>query len=898
MKRMKKVLAYILTAVVLLTTGILADLPGVAVTAKAEGGVTIKLHYNRPDGAYDGWDVWFWEYGKDGGAHAFAEEDGDMVATLEVTPGTVSVGYIVRTASWDKDVAEDQFIDIAEMVSGTVHVYVESGVKGCTKEYGEDAVVGIRVKDAVYNGDGTVKVTMTGAPDGIQLDSFTVEGAEGEIAIDLLEEQAGGVYILTLAEELNSVKSYTLTYDGNAYKIMMPSIYSTEKFEKEYTYTGNDLGATWTPEKTTFRVWAPTAEEVSLKRYRGGNPDAADLIEMLSMTPDVNGTWVTEVAGDISGTYYAYVVKFDGKVYTACDPYARTTGTNGVRAMVLDLSTTNPEGWEKDKNPHAGETINDAIIYEVHIRDLTTDANAGIEHVGKYLGVIETGTKTSGGVATALDHIKDMGVTHVQIQPFYDFGSVDETGSGPRYNWGYDPVNYNVPDGSYATNSMNGEVRVMECKQMIMGLHQNGLSVVMDVVYNHVLSGADFCFNVIVPGYFSRINENGSYSNGSGCGNDTASERSMVKKYIVDSVNYWVEEYHIDGFRFDLVGLLDVETIQEIVSTVHEKHPDVIFYGEGWTLTTTPTKENVTLATQTNSTEVPEFGFFNDTIRDGLKGSVFNTSNTGFVSGASGMEAKMERCFLGADTWCKSPAQTINYASCHDNDTLWDRLTTSCKDATEEQLIAMNKLTAAIYLTAEGVPFMLAGEEMLRTKGGNTNSYNATDEVNNMNWASLEEKKYADVYEYYKGLIAFRRAHSVLRLTTAEDVEKYVSTITGLDTHMFGIHTVGGPESEKAEEMLLYFNANTEAKAVTLPDGKWDVMVNNEKAGTKKLATVSGTIDLPAQSAFILVKHVPTKNVFSFGRWGKFATVGCIGAALALLAALLLIFTRKKKPQA
>lgn len=372
----------------------------------------------------------------------------------------------------------------------------------------------------------------------------------------------------------------------------MPIIYSTEEFEKEYTYTGNDLGAVWNKDSTTFRVWAPTAEEVYVNLYETGTPDTADLIESVAMTKGVNGTWVYTKSGDLNGTYYTYTAVLNGVREEVCDPYARTTGVNGKRGMVIDLASTNPEGWENDVNPHVNEGINDAIIYELHIRDLGTHSSSGITNVGKFLSLTERGTKTPGGMATGIDHIKELGITHIHLLPIYDFGSVDETSTNKNlFNWGYDPVNYNVPEGSYSTDPYNGEVRVAELKQMVKSLHEDGISVVMDVVYNHVYNAGEFCVNKLVPGYFSRIDDTGSYSNGSDCGNDTASERSMVKKYIVDSVNYWADEYHIDGFRFDLVGLLDTETINEIVTTVHAKHPDVIFYGEGWSMNTAVTKE-------------------------------------------------------------------------------------------------------------------------------------------------------------------------------------------------------------------------------------------------------------------------------------------------------------------
>ena len=830
--------------------------------ALAEDGVVIKLHYHRPDETYDGWDVWFWAYGKDGSGYPFAEEDGDMVATFEVEPDVTRVGFIVRTSNWEKDVNADQFIDIPEVVSGTVHVYVESTVPGYTQEMGKGTVTAVRVSGARYDLDaGTVFVTLTGELKDDPAEAFRVQSPDGsEVAVTEAKVASGRTYALTLSETLDTAEAYEVVFGGTSYAIKMPNVYSTATFEAAYTYAGDDLGAVWTAEKTTFRVWAPTAKAVTVNLYAGGTEGVDDLLEQLPMAADMNGTWVAEKEGDLNGVYYTYTAEVGGQMNETVDPYARTTGVNGKRGMVIDLASTNPEGWDSDANPNAGLTYNDAVIYELHVRDLSSDESSGITNVGKFLGLTETGTTTPDGIPTGLDHIKALGVTHVHLLPVYDFGSVDETRlDEPQFNWGYDPVNYNVPEGSYATDPYHGEVRVAEMKQMVKALHDNGLSVVMDVVYNHVQSAGDFSVNRLVPGYFSRINDNGQYSNGSGCGNDTASERSMVRKFIVDSVKYWADEYHIDGFRFDLVGLLDTETVNEIVEEVHRDHPDVIFYGEGWSMSTTLTKNGVTLATQANSPRTPGFAFFSDTIRDALKGSVFDRK-PGFVSGASGLEGTIRMTFMGMAPWCATPAQAINYASCHDNNTLFDRIALSVPDATREDMIRMNNLAAAIYLTAEGIPFMQAGEEMLRTKPNadgslNENSYNASDAVNSLKWATLEDAEYQDVFAYYQGLIAFRKAHGVLRLTNAEDVKANVFPVDGLPAGVVAFELNGGVNDETADGLFVIFNANNEAQEIELPEGTWDVCVNAEHAGTDSLATITdGKVTVEPISAMVLVK--------------------------------------------
>lgn len=899
----KKIFSLILSALMVVT--MITSVPSFAVKAFADDGPIIKLHYHRDDNDYSNWSVWLWEQGHDGADYAFADEGGEKVATMNVTPGISSVGFIVRTPDWGKDIDADQFIDISEVVSGTVHIFVESKVAGYTKEYGDDISIGVKVKSAVYNHDSTITVTMTAEIPGDFSSAFAVKGKAGDVAISEITNDGNFTYTVKLAEELIDSKKYSISFEGTDYNVTIPSIYSTKEFEDKYTYTGNDLGATWTKDKTTFRVWAPTAEAVEVKLYTTGTQGSDDLIETLPMTASSNGTWVVEKSGDCNGIYYTYAVTIDGETKTAVDPYARTTGINGNRGMVIDLDSTDPEGWADDKNPHAGERITDAVIYEGHIRDLTVGSDTGITNKGKYLGLTEKGTTTKDGIPTGLDHIIDLGVTHLHILPMYDFGSVDETKSfNGVYNWGYDPVNYNVPEGSYSTDAKNGEVRVAEVKQMVKALHDNNISVVMDVVYNHVFNAEQFCFNVIVPGYFSRINADGSYSSGSGCGNDTASERSMVKKYIVDSVCYWADEYHIDGFRFDLVGLIDTETVNEIIAAVHATHPDVLFYGEGWSMSTSLTKEGYTLATQVNSEETPEFSYFNDNIRDGLKGSVFNTES-GFVSGVLSKANQITDCYVGRASWCPSPSQTINYASCHDNNTLYDRLRLSNSKDTNEDIIKMNNLAAAIYITAEGTPFMSAGEEMLRTKTNNdgtfnSNSYNSGDSVNALDYASLASDEYNNVYEYYKGLIAFRKAHPVLRLATFDEVSQYVSNLSGLSEGVIGFEFAGGLEGESAEKILAYFNASTDAETITLPEGNWNVYVNSQKSGTTALESVKDTTTVEPISALILIKEDAVASTSTDTAVGKKANVkpGLLaGIGAAVLAAIggTFALTRKKK---
>ena len=633
----------------------------------------------------------------------------------------------------------------------------------------------------------------------------------------------------------------------------MHEVYSSPAFEDKYTYTGTDLGAVWESDKTSFRLWAPTAKAAWVKLYRSGDPEARDLLEVLPLTAAEHGTWTAVKKGDLHGTYYTWLVDVAGKIVEACDPYARTTGVNGQRAMVIDLSSTDPEGWKDDRDPNPSGHITEAVIYELHVRDLSSHSSSGIAHGGKFLGLTETGTRYDSH-PTGLDHIKSMGITHLHLLPVYDYGSVDETKLNiPQYNWGYDPVNFNVPEGSYATDPFHGEVRVREMKQMVKVLHDNGISVVMDVVYNHVFHTEEFCFNQLVPQYFSR-SVGGVLSNGSCCGNDTASERSMVRKYIVDSVKYWADEYHIDGFRFDLVGLIDTQTINEIMSAVHAEHPNVIFYGEGWSMNTDLTKPGVNLTVQGNSPLVPGFAFFSDTIRDQLRGSVFDNTAPGFVSGAAVYRDALEASFMGVPMWAKEPEQCVNYVSCHDNNTLFDRILLATPDAAREDQEKMNRLAAAFTILSQGVPFLQAGEELLRTKPSKNgrfdhNSYCSPDSVNSIKWDTLAEEAYRTTRDYYRGLIAFRKAHPALRMRSRDMVFKKIHPIPCENSHTLAF-LIDGTE----ERIFAAFNADRHSVSLTLPEGKWHPCIRDDVAGTDFLGDVGGSITVSAISSLVLVQ--------------------------------------------
>ena len=504
----------------------------VILTGVQSNEVLVKIHYSRADGDYTDWNVWMWADNAGGAQYDFEEEDGEMVATYEIENGLFvnKVGFIVREGDWDSQEGGDRFVDLSNVVAGTVHCYVTSGQTAFTQDNG-DAVNGIKIVTAVYDrATNKVVVTMSEECD-CDVNTFVIDCvSDDEVVIKVtdVKDLGDAKYELTIDQDLTQMEdlfeTYTITHNNNVYPLTMPNVYSTDEFESTYTYTGDDLGATWTADGTTFKVWAPTADIVYLNLYQSGTEGTNDLIEKYDMHQGEQGVWYITISGDLNGTYYTYTAYVNGEINETCDPYARTTGVNGNRAMVIDLDSTDPEGWDQDVSPNKGMNYTDAIIYELHVRDLSSDSSSGIKNTGKFLGLTERGTTNATGQSTGLDHLIDLGVTHVHLLPVYDYASVDETRlDEDQFNWGYDPQNYNVPEGSYSTDPYDGAVRINEMKQMIKALHDNNINVIMDVVYNHVYDAGTFTVNMLVPKYFSRTNADGSYSNGSRCGNDTAS---------------------------------------------------------------------------------------------------------------------------------------------------------------------------------------------------------------------------------------------------------------------------------------------------------------------------------------------------------------------------------------
>lgn len=642
-------------------------------------------------------------------------------------------------------------------------------------------------------------------------------------------------------------------------------------------YSGNDLGASYSKKATTFKVWSPNAASVRVNIFEHGSDNEGDAGSIMSRAMSLDkttGVWSVTINGDLLNKYYTYSVTHGKTTKETADVYAKACGVNGQRSMVVDLSTTNPEGWKNDKHVLV-QNQTDASVWEISVADFSSSESSGVSEAnrGKYLAFTEEGTTVNGvqgASSTCVDYLKKLGVKYVQIMPFYDFGSVDESKNiMDQYNWGYDPVNYNCPEGSYSTNPKKGEVRIKECKQMIQALHNAGIGVIMDVVYNHTYT-SDSWLQRTVPNYYYIMNNDGTFSNGSGCSNDTASEHLMFRKYMIDSVTYWASEYHIDGFRFDLMGLHDVTTMNSIRTALDNLYADgsgsqILMYGEAWDMATN-CDEGTVLASQKNLKQLSDrIGAFDDTIRDAIKGSTGGTDGA-FVQEGS-RRANLKTGIAGqSDTttgWANVPSQCVTYASCHDNLCLYDKLVGSVYGADGkyrkryEDLVAMNKLSAAIVITSQGIPFSLGGEEFCRSKDGDENSYASSRKENMLDWENVD--LYSDVIEYYRGLYKIRDAFAAFSDSTAATANS-LTYLSDVPKGVMG-YTINNTESGKWSQMCVIFNGSDSAQNVTAK-GDWVVLADNKTAGLRNIKNVTNSVKVEAHSAVIMVD---TKSYDSAG---------------------------------
>ncbi len=849
-----------------------AFMPGTAVSsARAEEEYTLPreegtrqvVFYWYGDGVdYDTCDMWIWYPNADGHGYLFHPCSYGAKVVLNVPEGIGQVGFIVRrncsdpgSASWGeatKDYDGDRY---AEITGEVTEVFLKPGDANQYKSddggktlYQEKKMTLAAISDLneiqyflapAVRIESLEQVKVTEKETGRQLEVAGLSSLNNNVVTGRI----------TVGEELDLSREYMVEIEGYEAITAVPmKVFDTAAFADKYNYDGDDLGATVGANGTVFKVWAPTASRVVLNLFEAG--DGCDAFERMEMSRGEKGVWSAEAPCG-AGTYYTYSVTTSAGEQEAVDPYARAAGVNGNRGMVTDLDATDPEGFGEDTFIDSISAYNEAVIWEVHVRDFSNRLASSV-YPGKYLAFTEHGLTNAAGEPAGIDYLTDLGITHVHLQPVYDYATVDESSPEPQFNWGYDPKNYNVPEGSYATDPYHGEVRITEFKQMVQALHRSGLGVVMDVVYNHTYEG-NSSLNRIVPYYYYRFDSKGDWSNGSGCGNETASERAMYRKYMVDSVTYWAKEYHVDGFRFDLMALHDIQTMQEIEAAVHAINPKALLYGEGWTGGATPLNQNFQ-ATQANIKKVTAsegaigaVAVFNDSIRDGLKGSVFNAKEQGYISGkvnagiawqvAFGLTGGVRNKMV---SWDVNDNGVINYMACHDNHTLYDRLLSSNAGDPEEERLKMERFGISIIMIGRGIPFFLAGEEILRSKGGDSNSYKSSDDVNNIRWDDLTPgSDQMAMRDWYRSLIRIRKANSFI---TGGEIVCDVLEDNAIEIRW-----------TQDDKLVAYALINPGAQRnVTLPEGEWEALLLNEMIEPDSVQPISGTISVDGRTVLLL----------------------------------------------
>jgi pullulanase len=850
---------------------------------KADEATKLVIHYYRYDDNYTDMYMHLWQYkpvGKPGAdvKMSTTKDDYGSVTVLdledinEFSNGT-EVGIIIkRGTGWDfKDVGMDRFIDLSQVnENGEVHTYFVQG----------DARIGYSIDDP--NGPENSEKVLSGYFKTTDQIKFMTTSAVTKDDVILLKNNvpitpasitmSSNNGTINLSDDVDFSSQYTLKINFNGeestYNVTFDGIYDTEEFENAFYYDG-ELGAIYSQGSTTFKLWAPISSAVEVCLYDTGAPshlqtNGDDTGECTSLTRGDKGVWSVTKSGNLHGKYYTYKVTNGSATHEVIDPYAVSAGVNGVRGMIVDFSQTNPDDWAPTTKPDTIDYYTDSIIYELHVRDLTTHStwNGTNDYRGKFMGLTESGT-TYQGVKTGLDHLIDLGINTLHLLPAFDFGVVDETRlNDPKYanakpgifNWGYMPLNFNMPEGSYSTDPYNGEVRINEYKQMVQTLHNNDIRVVMDVVYNHTGPSADSNFHLIIPGYYHRMTETGGFSNGSGTGNEFASERAMARKFMVDSLNFWATEYNIDGFRFDLMALHDVVTMNQIKTSLHEIDPTIIIYGEPWMGGSSVMDMSIS-AGKENIKNMPGVAAFSDDMRDAVKGSAMDDTGKGFIQGNFDSITSMMYGIVGGvkhpqlgdyNVWHTEPTQTVNYVSAHDNHTLYDKLLLTARDLKPTTLRNLQKQANAIVLTSQGIPFLHAGVDFMRTKDGDHNSYESSDLVNQLDWSLKAEN--IEVFNYYKGLIELRKSHPAFRMTTSTDIKDHLSFvnhgINGLVAYTINDYA----NNDTWENILVIHNGNAEFELFTLPEGDWNLVGNQTKVGNETIRTVQGNTQLLVNS--------------------------------------------------
>lgn len=859
---MKKIVIAWFTSISLIFSGF----PALA----APDSIKLTIHYQRPGGDYTGWNLWIWKNSDNdsldkpvstSGVQFIGDDDFGKYVTITIDgmKDYKNLGIIVRLNDWAaKDVNDDRFINEFDS-NGNAEVWLVQNDKAI---YTKKPTIEMKISSASFEATNEVKVELNKRfkPLSGSSNGFSVSGGLSVISArtenpNLPEDTE---LILTLNGNISLTQRYKISHStyGSA-DIALGNLITTEEFEKKFTYKGDDLGNVYKKDSTAFRLWAPTATKVELLTF---NSSTSGVKSRFPMKSDVQGTWVHSLDGDQDGLIYAYNVEVYGDENEAVDPYARAAVENGKRSVVVNLETTNPKGWNREKPKFSGNPT-DAVIYELHVRDLSMDKSAPFPKSarGKYAGLTYPNLKSSSGQPVGVAAIKDLGVTHLQLLPIYDFASVDEL--NPTFNWGYDPLNYNVPEGSYSSNPKNPKARITELKGAIQSLHQQGIRVIMDVVYNHVFDASTFSQSKIAPGYWFRTDSDGKLTSASGCGNDSASERAMVRKFIVDSVKYWANEYNISGFRFDLMGLHDIQTMQEVRKELSKIDPTIIIIGEGWNMGTHPSEIR---STQANVDELAGIAVFNDQIRDGIKGSVFTASDKGFATGTFGKKNNVMAGIVGNTDFSStilpafttlSPAQSVNYVEAHDNNTLEDKLRLSLSTKDPALIASYHRLASSIPLLAQGIPFIHAGQEFQRSKDGDSNSYKSSDKINALKWNLIS--KNSVTRNYFKGMLEIRAQHPAFRLSSTADVKNNLKFLKTSD-EVIAYSLKGSAVKDSWQSIVVIHNAKTASSKVALPaKGNWTVVVEGSKAGVKTLRTIKNAdvVEVRALSTMVLYSN-------------------------------------------
>lgn len=873
----------------------------------------IYIHYYRYDDNYEGWNIWVWQSlpsSLEGQAYSLAKDDTATIinyggAVTKITlndtlSDATRLGFIVRKGNWDqKDIDSDRFIEIPLTTpSSDMHIYL---VEGDVKiGYAIDDPAGPskdpKFKQAYFKSLNTIYFESTEA---IAETKIRVLSDSIPVSIESVDI-TGNKGVITLSSEVDFSKEYMI--EGlfsndflNQSSVSYDGIYDTEAFNSAFAYQGDDLGATIKDGKTIFRLWAPISDSVTLNLYDSGTPayysGGTDIpVSTHAMNLDVNGTFYLEINQSLHGYYYTYSVKNGSKTNEVIDPYAKSSGINGIRGLIVDFALVNPLDFTYDTRADNMESNVDAIIYELHVRDLTTHSswNGSEENRGKYLGLIETGT-TYQGVTTGFDHIKELGITHVQLLPFFDYGVVDESkldiATYNAFNWGYMPLNFNVLEGTYSSDPYDGLKRIEEMKQVVTAYTKNDIRLNMDVVYNHTGLSADSNFDLIVPGYYYRKTETGAFSNGSGTGNETASERSMMRKFMIDSTLFWATEYNISGFRFDLMALHDIETMELLAEELHKIDTSIMVYGEPWMGGTSPLAENMR-ADKANLDQIDQVGAFNDDFRDAVKGSVFGSGLPGFIQGdfTSTNIARIRYGIAGGTAhpdvvassltakkiWHTSPNKTINYVTAHDNNTLYDKLYLTLEEKNQlDRIPSMQKQAASMVLLSQGVSFLHAGDEFLRSKpsangkGFDHNSYESPDSVNQLRWDLKANPLETEIFKYYKGLISFRKNHPSLRMSESTDILANLNFMYKDIEGIISYELTNTKSNDDYERMLIIFNANAKKTKLKLPsDGGWQLVINQDQSEDKIIETFLGgsKISMPAHATYVLYQDQSVKD--------------------------------------